>query len=436
MTSILDYNPTTNGQIILVEKSNQSDSIILDEIKNLFRDYEPFEYATEKLFAMFSDDRIQLRYEFSQTFLLRYNKNFATCYIQGIPIEYNLHVVYNTFRKFGPVYKCQRLTAPSQVVMVHYYSIKHRDQALQVMHQYILPDDIQISVVCSSSSTTTKGTGLKKKRPASLKLQPSKVNTTPPPSSINYSPSIFVMNHSPFHHYSHTPYVHQEPYLKTPSFEIKPSMDLCNLYVKGIQPGSTSTDLFNLFKPFGRIISAKVMESNTGASGFGFVSYSSSTEAAKALISMNTKDEIKNTSPIMMVVRFHEPRVLRLEHNYNYQVGLLSRSALYNHFYIRKGQSVTSLRQAVEPVVHVPVVTPSVHVHHQPYCYYTPYWTHQGLVCTNFIRPVASSTTQPTTRQATTQDSIPNKLIQVLKHEYKITEQENGQVLEKILKKK
>lgn len=93
---------------------------------------------------MFSDNRIQLRYEFSQTFLLRYNKNFATCYIQGIPIDYDLHVVYKIFRKFGSIYKCQRLTAPSQVVMVHYYSIKHRDQALQAMDQFILPGDIQV----------------------------------------------------------------------------------------------------------------------------------------------------------------------------------------------------------------------------------------------------------------------------------------------------
>lgn len=242
------------------------------------------------------------------------------------------------------------------------------------------------------------------------------------------------MNHSPFHQYFHTPYDHhQNHYLKTPSFEIRPSMDLCNLYVKGIQPGFTSTDLFNLFKPFGRIVSAKVMESKTGAASFGFVSYSSSTEAAKALVSMNTKeDEIKDTSSGMMV-RFHEPRVLRLEHNYSYQAGLLSSSALYNHFYTRKGQHVIPLQQ--QPVVHVPVIAPSVHVHQQPYCYYyTPYWTQQGgLVYPNFINNPASSPTQATTRQPA-QDSIPNKLIQVLKQEYKITEQENAQLLEKILK--
>ncbi|KAI8073562.1 hypothetical protein BDF21DRAFT_465001 [Thamnidium elegans] len=434
MTRILDSNPTS-GQIIRVKKLNKNDGIVLDEVKKLFRYYEPFEIQyldsevvsqiiaklifptteqAEKLFTMFSDNRIQFRYNFSKTFLLRYNKNFATCYIQGIPIEYDLQVVYNIFRKFGPVYKCQRLTAPSQAAMVHYYSINHRKKAIQVMNQFILPGDIKISVVCSSSPM--KVSDLKNKRPASLKFQPSTVNikNTPLPSSsssssssINYSLSIFVMNHCPSHHYVHAPYDHQEAYFKKPSFEIKPSMDLCNLYVKGIQPGSTSTDLFNLFKPFGRIISAKVMESNTGAAGFGFVSYSSSIEAAKALVSMNTEDEIKKKSPIM-IVRFHEPRVSRLEHNYNYQVGLLSCSALYNHFYIRKGQNVVPLKK-VGSVVHV-LVTPFVHVHHQPYYYYTPYWTHQDMACTNFTGPVLSPS-QPT-RQPT-QDSIPTKLIQI-----------------------
>jgi hypothetical protein len=90
------------------------------------------------------DDIIQLQYDYSQKFLLRYNKNFATCYIQGIPGDYDLQTVYSKFRNFGPVYKCQRLTPPSKIVMVHYYSIKHRDQALQVMNGYILTGDIQM----------------------------------------------------------------------------------------------------------------------------------------------------------------------------------------------------------------------------------------------------------------------------------------------------
>ncbi|KAK4518890.1 Rho GTPase protein rac1 [Mucor velutinosus] len=115
--------------------------------------------------------------------------------------------------------------------------------------------------------------------------------------------------------------------LATPSFEIKPTMDLCNLYIKGIQPGTTSTDLFNLFKPFGRIISAKVMPQDKGKQGFGFVSYSKSVEAAHAILSMNHTDD--------MVVRFHEPKVPRKEHNFDQQLAYLSDSELAMHFYTR-----------------------------------------------------------------------------------------------------
>lgn len=71
---------------------------------------------------MVEDERVQLRYEFSQTFLLRYNKNLATCYIQGVPIDYDMQIVYSAFRSLGPIYKCQRLEPPSKVVMIHYYS--------------------------------------------------------------------------------------------------------------------------------------------------------------------------------------------------------------------------------------------------------------------------------------------------------------------------
>lgn len=142
--------------------------------------------------------------------------------------------------------------------------------------------------------------------------------------------------------------------LKNPSFEIKTSMDLCNLYIKGLKPGLTSSDLFNLFEPFGRIISAKVMEDNTGATkaGFGFVSFSSSLEAAKALTELyvepekkkNDAKEKKNSSNFVMNVRFHEPRVPRPEHHFDQQLNLLSNSTLGAHFYTRQKNKIVSLQ--------------------------------------------------------------------------------------------
>lgn len=273
-------------------------------------------------------------------------------------------------------------------------------------------------------------------------------------------------NSTPYYANTQAQYNQQEHYnipkikLKKPSFEIKPSMDLCNLYIKGIEPGLTSTTLFNMFKPFGRIISAKVMESNTGGTqtGFGFVSYSNSTEAAKALIEMNSEENISSKDPIMFV-RFHEPRVPRLEHNYNQQLGLLSYSPFSCHFYTRKNQKIIPLQPIEDTCTISYVSTSSVNNNHPSYYYYPSYWAHQGIVYTNYINPtqsIPSPQPQPSflnsynTNQrdikeknnqrhswngtsSKTTETISSKLIQVLKNEYKITESENPELIQKIL---
>lgn len=153
--------------------------------------------------------------------------------------------------------------------------------------------------------------------------------------------------------------------IASPSFEIKQSMDLCNLYIKGIQPGMSSSELFNLFKPFGRIISAKVMQQDKEKRGFGFVSFSKSVESALAIISMNTED---------MVVRFHEPKVPRKEHNFDQQLAFLSDSELAMHFYTRplhNNNKMIPLSKSYMPAMSIP----------STYFYYpSPYYPQQGMI--------------------------------------------------------
>ncbi|KAG2210790.1 hypothetical protein INT46_006860 [Mucor plumbeus] len=159
-----------------------------------------------------------------------------------------------------------------------------------------------------------------------------------------------------------------------PRFEIKQSMDLCNLYIKGIQFGISSSELFNLFKPFGRIISAKVMQQDKEKRGFGFVSFSKSVEAALAMISMNTKD---------MVVRFHEPKVPRKEHDFDQQLAFLINSELAMHFYTRplhndnnnndnnNNNKMIPLSRSYMPAIPIP----------STYFYYpSPYYHQQGMI--------------------------------------------------------
>ncbi|ORE17079.1 hypothetical protein BCV71DRAFT_7435 [Rhizopus microsporus] len=88
-------------------------------------------------------------------------------------------------------------------------------------------------------------------------------------------------------------------------------VDLMNLYVKNLDPTINNNDLFNLFRQFGRIVSARVMTNpTTGQSkGYGFVSYGKPEEAALAL---NEMDGMLVRSK-QIIVAYHEPKKPRQE---------------------------------------------------------------------------------------------------------------------------
>lgn len=79
-----------------------------------------------------------------------------------------------------------------------------------------------------------------------------------------------------------------------------------NLYIKNLEPHITNNDLTQLFRKFGRIISARVMTNpQTGQSkGYGFVSFGKTEEAAAALHEMD--GTMLGNRPL--VVAYHEPR--------------------------------------------------------------------------------------------------------------------------------
>lgn len=88
-----------------------------------------------------------------------------------------------------------------------------------------------------------------------------------------------------------------------------------NLYIKNLEPHITSNELTQIFRKFGRIISARVMTNpQTGQSkGYGFVSYGKSEEAAAALHEMN--GAMLGSRPL--TVAYHEPRKGRNANNNN-----------------------------------------------------------------------------------------------------------------------
>jgi RNA recognition motif-containing protein len=95
-----------------------------------------------------------------------------------------------------------------------------------------------------------------------------------------------------------------------------------NLYIKNLEPHITNNDLTQIFRKFGRIISARVMTNpQTGQSkGYGFVSFGKTEEAAAALHEMH--GAMLGNRPL--VVAYHEPRKPRSTTT-NYQ------DSYYNH---------------------------------------------------------------------------------------------------------
>ncbi|KAJ3101903.1 Protein phosphatase PP2A regulatory subunit B [Phlyctochytrium bullatum] len=87
------------------------------------------------------------------------------------------------------------------------------------------------------------------------------------------------------------------------------ALDLRNLYVKNLEDHMDNLELFNLFRAYGRIVSAKVMRDEaTGRSkGFGFVSFETEQMAQRALLELNGKRYGSRT----LVVNVAEPRGYR-----------------------------------------------------------------------------------------------------------------------------
>merc|ERR1712176_1448096 len=65
--------------------------------------------------------------------------------------------------------------------------------------------------------------------------------------------------------------------------------DGANLFIFHIPNNFTNLDMYNLFAPFGNLISVRIMvEKDSGRSrGFGFVSYDNADSAARAIKELN-----------------------------------------------------------------------------------------------------------------------------------------------------
>ncbi|CAO3647160.1 unnamed protein product [Cunninghamella blakesleeana] len=241
---------------------------------------------------MDNEDVIQLRYNRFKTSQL--TPLPPSLVVSNIPKQVSIQKVYTLFRKIGPIIQCVLIKEQGNKgineVNIQYLSKSDSSQALSTYNNTNIEDNV---ITVSYGAVLTKNVNTRM------------IDNTNEITSTKKKPSKNTI---------------KEQY----RVEIKPSMDLCNLYIKGLPMTTTSTDLFNIFKPYGRIISAKVMENEKGKSkGFGFVSYSQSIESAAALISLHHYYDIQ----------FHEPKVPRPDQDIVQQFWSLLNSSFRDYFY-------------------------------------------------------------------------------------------------------
>ncbi|KAI8331756.1 hypothetical protein BC941DRAFT_438377 [Chlamydoabsidia padenii] len=223
------------------------DASIADQVYALYQDFQ-FNNGSKLHFSVYPNHQHE-----AQGVLLKVNR---------LPRHIDNTFVYHLFRPFGPLALCKLLLEQDDTVflgtaLIQYFYHEHSESAIQAMHgQLVHGNRIVVEPLISNDH-------YQKSADDSLSMNPDKS------SDSNY-------------------------------------VDVMNLYVKNLDPKVNNNDLFDAFRPFGRIVSARVMTNpaNNQSKGYGFVSYSRSDEARLALEQMNGK--LFYQKPLM--VSFHAPK--------------------------------------------------------------------------------------------------------------------------------
>ncbi|KAI9265523.1 hypothetical protein EDC94DRAFT_517117 [Helicostylum pulchrum] len=183
-------------------------------------------------------------------------------HIKNLPSHTNNKSLYELFRPFGPMMLCKILVEQGSTykgtALVQYFNSDNTLDAEHNMNNKQVQDNI-ITVLPFVSS----------------KRRDSTTPTLPPVSSPIRSDASSMV-------------------------------DYTNLYIKNLDLNVKSADLFENFRKFGHIISARVMKNaqTKQSKGFGFVSFSKADEAQKAKADMD--GEYILSKPV--IVAFHEPK--------------------------------------------------------------------------------------------------------------------------------
>ncbi|CAO3663521.1 unnamed protein product [Umbelopsis ramanniana] len=228
--------------------------------------------------------------------------------IKSLPSDMTESDVFDRFASFGPIYSCSIISKASSTEVtatVQFFLQQDAHMALQEMHCSdidgqlisVSPMDLQSKRSSKNSNSSTGSTD----------RVPSKPRTQLNVSATPFNPSAATP-------VSRKDSVTDEDNMTAPSPLSMQSqqhyVDYCNLYIKNLDEALTSTDLFQHFKSYGRIVSARVIANATTnqSRGYGFVSYSRPEEAAFALNQMN--GAVLGSKPIL--VAYHEPKKPRV----------------------------------------------------------------------------------------------------------------------------
>ncbi|TPX72705.1 hypothetical protein SpCBS45565_g00013 [Spizellomyces sp. 'palustris'] len=143
----------------------------------------------------------------------------------------------------------------------------------------------------SQTGSTTNGWGqpTPPNSPPPMSVTPPNWSSAPNPNAAPWSPTSSITGWHQGASQSGAPRHAWET--STPTIVPDIPLDEKNLYIKNLEEHVDNLELFNMFRIFGRIISARVMRDEaTGRSkGFGFVSFETSEMAGRALRDMNGK---------------------------------------------------------------------------------------------------------------------------------------------------
>lgn len=244
--------------------------------------------------------------------------------VKQLPAHTDDAMLFDLFRSYGPLARAQCiLTNPAGqhtgfrgMAFLEYYFEEDAQSAQNEMHCAEIGGKT-ISVAVDNVA----------RRPSGQEFSPSAAPFVPGGSGFGRSMNASAPAFSPPQRqasgsaasiYATPAATHQQagPIIPVPGTNLQYSasaatyIDPCNLFCKNLDPNVSSNDLFTAFKPFGRIVSARVMRDQEGYSReFGFVSFTQADDASRALHSMNNA-MLGNKQ---MTVRLHEPKKMRQE---------------------------------------------------------------------------------------------------------------------------